>query len=76
MNHSEHFVDPNTGACTNNVENYWGRAKKQMKIMHGAPDSTLFSHLDEFMWRERHGKFGQTAWDSLLLHISQQYPTP
>ena len=27
VNHSEHFVDPNTGACTNNVENYWGRAK-------------------------------------------------
>ena len=71
-------MDPVTGACTNQVENYWGRAKKQMKIMQGVPNATLFSHLDEFMcefmWRELHGKWGQRILS--CYQISQQYPTP
>jgi hypothetical protein len=68
-----------TGVCTNHVEAYWKNAKRRFKAMSG---STLVpSHLDEYMWRERFGKFadGRTSaaksMQNLMLHLSQWYPT-
>ena len=70
------FADPATGACTNHVENYWNKAKAKFKAMHGTTEDFVESYLDEFLWRERFGVNGMTAFENLLLHISQWYPTP
>ena len=32
VNHSENFVDPITGACTNLVENYWKNCKRRLNL--------------------------------------------
>jgi hypothetical protein len=56
VNHSLHFVDPATGVHTQNVESYWNRVKGKFKRMKGVHEDMLPSYLDEFMWRERHGR--------------------
>ncbi len=77
VNHSQNFVDPVTGVHTNAVEGFWSRAKDRLKQYHGVPDSTLDSHLDEFLWREIHGKEGGMATlDNMLQHLAQWRPLP
>ena len=49
VNHSENFVDPKTGACTNLVENMWGRAKKRNKLQNGTNRGIIDSYMCEFM---------------------------
>ena len=74
VNHSLHFVDPVTGVHTKNVESYWNRVKGKFKRMKGVHESMLNSYLDEFMWRERHGRSAPTALASLCRDICLRYP--
>ena len=75
VNHSVEFVDSTTGVHTENVESYWNRVKIKLKRMRGCHELELSGYLDEFMWRERHGKSRQ-AFDNILRDISIQYPLP
>ena len=72
VNHSEYFVDPETGVHTQAIESYWGRKKRYFKNMNGTQAHMLPSYLDQFMWEDRFGK--EDMFDNILLHISQQYP--
>ena len=74
VNHSLHFVDPATGVHTQNVESYWNRVKTKIKRMKGVHETMLNSYLDEFMWRERHGRSASTALESLCRDIRLWYP--
>ena len=73
MNHSLHFVDPVSGVHTQNIESYWNRVKRRFKHMKGVHQSMLDSYLDEFMWRERHGRSAATALASLCRDIALRY---
>ena len=66
VNHSLHFLDPVTGVHTQNVESYWNRVKCKLKRMKGCHAHQIPSYLDEFLWRERHGKSASTAWHMIL----------
>ena len=74
VNHSIEFVNPTTGFHTQNVESYWNRVKTKFKTMKGVQEGTLSSYLDEFMWRECHGRTGSTALQNLCKHISMAQP--
>ena len=74
VNHSIHFVDPTTGVHTQHVESYWNRVKVKLKHMRGCHAQQIPGYLDEFMWRERHGRTGQAAFTGIIGDISQQYP--
>ena len=74
VNHSLHFVDPTTGVHTQNVESYWNRVKGKFKKMKGVHEGMLDSYMDEFMWRERHGRTAPTAASSLCRDICLRYP--
>ena len=74
VNHSVEFVDSTTGAHTQSVESYWNRSKTKIKRMKGCRADMLPSYLDEFMWRERHGKTASEAFASIIRDISDQYP--
>ena len=74
VNHSLHFLDPVTGVHTQNVESYWNRVKSKLKRMKGCHAHQIPSYLDEFLWRERHGKSASTAWHMILQDIATQYP--
>ncbi|GFO38779.1 hypothetical protein PoB_006528400 [Plakobranchus ocellatus] len=72
--HEQNFVDPVTGVCTNHIENYWKNCMRRFKFMCGVQNSTLDSHLDEFLWRELHGKTGPDTLDNICRHLAQWYP--
>ena len=74
VNHSLHFVDPATGVHTQTVESYWNRVKTKLKRMKGCDGDQLPSYLYEFMWRERYGKTGNDALQSIMRDIATQYP--
>ena len=56
VNHTYDFVNPGTGAHTQNVENMWGCYKKKIKKSNGlnTRDNERYTdYLQEFMWREK-----------------------
>jgi transposase-like protein len=55
VNHSLNFIDPITGAHTQNIERLWREVKKSKKQYNGVPDDQIDSHIGEFMWRTRAG---------------------
>ena len=52
VNHSLYFIDPVTGAHTQNVESYWGKVKLRIKVKKGVLGSKLESYLNEWMWKD------------------------
>ena len=52
VNHSLHFVDPNTGAHTQNIESYWAKVKLRIKVKKGVFGEKLESYLSEWMWKD------------------------
>lgn len=53
VNHSQHFVDPITGAHTQKIESTWNRAKSRNKRHCGTNREMIPGYLCEFMWRQR-----------------------
>jgi len=53
VNHSQNFVDPNTGTCTNAIEAYWSRVKKNVRLHWLSRRDQLPLRIDEFLWRDR-----------------------
>ena len=53
VNHTLHFVDPETGVHTQHVESYWNKHKYRIKSMRGCQRHLLQGYLNEFMWMER-----------------------
>ena len=52
VNHSENFVDPETGAHTQRIEGTWEvRLKMHVKKMRGMRKDMIPSYLDEYLWR-------------------------
>ena len=51
VNHSESFVDPNTGANTQRIERSWKSAKERNKRHNGTHRQMLDSYMCEYMWR-------------------------
>ena len=73
VNHSLEFVAAN-GTHTQHVESYWNRVKGKLKRMKGCHNHQLASYLDEFMWREHHGRLTRMAFVNIIRDISAQYP--
>ncbi|KAI4293366.1 hypothetical protein PAPHI01_2640, partial [Pancytospora philotis] len=52
VNHSLNFVDPKTGAHTQNIESYWNKQKDVIKKMKGIGADELPAFLGEATWRD------------------------
>ncbi len=66
-------MDPITHACTNSVESRWKYAKRKLSGFNGSSAELLSGYLDEYLWRERYGKNGTTAFENTLSHIAEIY---
>ena len=51
------------------AESYWNRLKTKFKQMKGVSERQLALHLDEFMWRECHGKTAGMAFRNICRDI-------
>ena len=71
--HERHFVDPETGVCTNAVEEMWSQAKRKMKRMVGMHEHLIPTYLDEFMWLQRFGKTSEDAFQNMVEQIADFY---
>jgi len=74
VNHSLHFVDPQTGAHTQNIESTWRHMKR--KICRGGvrnADQQLDLHLAEFLWRRELDRSGASPFIDLIGLIAQLY---
>jgi transposase-like protein len=72
VNHSEHFVDPISGAHTQTIESNWRIAKSRNKRQNGTSREMLDSYLCEYMWRKELG--GIDAFDKILRDIVDYWP--
>ena len=72
VNHSLNFVDPQTGAHTQNVERSWRSAKRRNKRQCGTHRQMLDSYLCEWMWRQRHRD--RDLFEHILGNIAQYWP--
>lgn len=51
VNHSYNFVDPETGAHTQNIENLWWQIKRKLPETHTTSER-FYLYLGEFLWRQ------------------------
>jgi transposase-like protein len=72
VNHRYNFVDPATGAHTQNIERSWRAAKERNKRQCGTAREMLESYLAEFMWRARLN--GRDPFDAILADIAAFMP--
>jgi len=75
VNHSQEFVDSETGAHTQNIESSWRWMRRQLS-RGGIHSTTLADHMCEFMWRRRVLKLNidPHTFDQLLKDIKTIYP--
>lgn len=74
VNHSLNFVDPNTGAHTQNIESTWSKVKQMMRkkgVMQTSND-LFHSYLSEYLWRRKFKTVD--PFNKILEHIKEQYP--
>ena len=67
VNHSIHFVHPETGANTQRMENVWAQAKQKIKQSKGIRHEFLHLYLVEFLWRRKFG--GDCAFTTFIDRI-------
>ncbi|EYB81257.1 hypothetical protein Y032_0388g496 [Ancylostoma ceylanicum] len=56
VNHQVNFVDPSTGAHTQNIECHWQKFKNLAKRKYGINNRRYRDFISEFLWRQRFGK--------------------
>jgi len=71
VNHSANFVDPTTGANTQNIENKWWQMKRYHPSNHG---SNLILHFAQYLWRRMVDAAGSHSHLTFLRQIHELYP--
>ena len=69
VNHSLNFVDPDTGAHTQRIENTWWGVKRSMPRT-GTSKDLFESYLQEWMWRKH---YGDDPFGNIVKHIADLY---
>lgn len=70
VNHRYNFIDPETGASTQQVERMWGSAKWRNKKHRGTARHHLDSYLAEYMWRLAVAAEGKDPFTTLFTDIA------
>lgn len=71
VNHSKHFVDPESGTCTNRIESDWRHAKAEFPQF-GTKPELYAGYLAVFMWKRRH--YDNDLFTSFLKDVARVYP--
>lgn len=71
MNHSEHFIDPNTGSHTQNIERMWRELKRVRRRYEGIGRDDIDYHLAEYLWRENNQVTRKNAFAMAIILITE-----
>ncbi|KAI1700716.1 hypothetical protein DdX_16525 [Ditylenchus destructor] len=71
VNHSENFVDPESGKHTQRIESEWQKFKMRHKKEYGTHRSVLLSYISDYVWRKKFG--GNDVFYNLWCHINDLY---
>ena len=71
VNHSTNFIDPSTGAHTQNIENTWWQMKRNLPSTHGG---NLMLHFAQYLWQRKFVTKGQQPHLTFLSHVKKLYP--
>uniref|UniRef100_A0A0K2TUX6 Putative LOC101846883 [Aplysia californica] n=1 Tax=Lepeophtheirus salmonis TaxID=72036 RepID=A0A0K2TUX6_LEPSM len=75
VNDDEDFVNPFPAWIhTTDVKCFLKNVKLAFNKMAGVHSSTLSSHLNEFMWRQKYGLTPDSCIENLFSHLSECYP--
>lgn len=69
VNHTQNFVDPQTGATTNHVEAFWSRIKRRLKYISSSQGDMKWSHLDEACYKHWYGFKSNNIWEFMELYL-------
>ena len=69
VNHSDNFVNPETGACTNQIENVWKWLKYGLPPT-GTKKHNLLGYIYRFMWNK---KYGNNRFKNIVAHIASHH---
>ena len=72
VNHSVNFVDPESGAHTNLIEQLWQKFKRRHKHEFGTARTVFEGYVSDFCWRQRFK--GPDIFFHLWSQISSHYP--
>ena len=65
VNHTENFVDPETGVHTNTIEGFWNGLKLRISPRNRTQEN-IGSHLFEVLWRKKHAS---NLWEGFLASL-------
>jgi len=72
VNHSENFVNPDTGAHTQTIEGTWSHFKRHHREQMGTARTLFLSYVNQFCWRRLFK--GDDIMFHLWSQIKEQYP--
>ncbi|KAJ4425426.1 hypothetical protein ANN_28041 [Periplaneta americana] len=72
VNRSLNFVDPESGACTNLIENAW-RGLRGSLSRGGVRKEDLSDHLCEYLWRKDCSRLARDPFEALLEDVKLLY---
>ncbi|VDK67022.1 unnamed protein product [Cylicostephanus goldi] len=75
VNHQVNFVNPQTGAHTQNIESHWQRFKRMAKQKCGINNRRYGDYLKEFLWRRMFGTRGESLYN-FWRQVADLYPVP
>lgn len=73
VNHSQHFVDPQTGVCTNYIEGHWACLKQFIRRLGAMQSPFIPKYIDQFMWWEVYGDTPSIRFRHFIQQITEKY---
>ena len=74
VNHSHNFVDPATGAHTQNIENTWWQLKRNLPSTHAGRGGNLMLHFADYLWRRKFKGIDDHLCLTFIRHTAELYP--
>lgn len=71
VNHSENFVDPDTGCHTQSVERMWREVKRIRRICEGINPIDVDGYIAEYLWRKDENVNYSNAFNKAIQLISE-----
>ncbi|KHJ87184.1 hypothetical protein OESDEN_13046 [Oesophagostomum dentatum] len=73
VNHQVNFVDPGSGAHTQNIECHWQKFKNMAKRKYSISNRRYRDYLSEFLWKEMFGKREESLY-KFWKQVAELYP--